>query len=209
MWFLGLTEALAASVFFCHGPSLKGPRSGHHSAAAQRKEPGSQWRPRLPRAEAGPETGPETARERPAFFRRRRHRAWDALTEGDAGAVSHANRHLTVSSAPRCLPLAAESVGECCSRDLAADLTEWDITRSHSHPDSVGVRSGSLTFEVKRCRLTVWVFENLAQDLLNWYVSLNAPTWTYTYNPIALDGLKKGGAGGITQENKKFPCNNI
>lgn len=30
-------------------------------------------------------------------------------------------------------------------------------------------------FEVKRCHLTVWVFENLAQDLLNWCVSLNAP----------------------------------
>lgn len=67
-------------------------------------------------------------------------------------------------------------MGEWCSQDLAADLTEWDIIRSHSHPDSMGVGSSSLPFEVKRYRLTVWVFENLAQDLLNWCVSLNAPT---------------------------------
>ena len=43
-------------------------------------------------------------------------------------------------------------------------------------PESMESEVALYLFEVKRCHLTVWVFENLAQDLLNWCVSPNAPT---------------------------------
>ena len=61
-------------------------------------------------------------------------------------------------------------------QDLAADLTEWDIIRSHSLLNPWESEVALYLFEVKRCHLTVWVFENLAQGLLNWCVSPNAPT---------------------------------
>lgn len=108
MWVFSLTEAPATWVFFCHCPSLEGPRGGHHRAAAQRKEPSTQRLPALPSAEAGPETAPEY----PAFFRPVvRGTGPETRWRGSRCPVSP-TAIWRVSSAPWCVPLAAESMGE-------------------------------------------------------------------------------------------------
>ena len=105
--------------------------------------------------------------------------------DGDPGALSHQppsdgsalllgvfpwlqNRWVSRFSAESML--SHGDTGSCCR---PYRMGYHKVTLS---PESMESEVALYLFEVKRCHLTVWVFENLAQDLLNWCVSPNAPT---------------------------------
>lgn len=159
----------------------------------------------LPSAEAGT----ETAQMHSAFSRcrQRRRDMRDALLRMQVQCLK-LTAIWQASSALLCAPCAAEPMCECAESWWHSTLPQT-LSDRMSQGHTVSLLCGQVAlylFEVKLCHLRVWVSENLAQHLLNWCVSLNAPMWTYTYNQIALDVSK---VKKITQKNKEFTCNNI